>query len=247
MTARSWTSSRPRATGQPSGSPAAQAGPVPRPNLRRPPLGPMACRPSGCDIPRRAVPVSERLIRDFRSDLSPSSRSGMIVWFDAADPGTTVSGLAGRPRTVPHGQGSPRIPYMNRYNTEADDFYINVNLNTELELPSGRDTVLHYFEQMKKAFPELRNFYTRESGDLVSRATRRSSRIAGWRSSPAGSARATSIPSPSRPPIASTRWSWIRPRRCLTISALSGCYRSTSRCAKPRSQSPRRSASVGEP
>ena len=36
-----------------------------------------------------------------------------------------------------------------------------------MELPTSRDTVLHYFEQMKKAFPELRNFYTRESGDLV--------------------------------------------------------------------------------
>ncbi len=56
---------------------------------------------------------------------------------------------------------------MNRYSDEADDFYVNVNLNTELELPNGRDTVLHYFEQMKKAFPELRNFYTRETGDLV--------------------------------------------------------------------------------
>lgn len=56
---------------------------------------------------------------------------------------------------------------MNRYNTAADDFYVNMNLNTEMELPSSRDTVLHYFEQMKKAFPDLRNFYTRESGDLV--------------------------------------------------------------------------------
>ncbi|MFO0960825.1 MAG: hypothetical protein U0800_25875 [Isosphaeraceae bacterium] len=56
---------------------------------------------------------------------------------------------------------------MNPYQADADDFYINVNLNTEMELPSGRDTVLHFFEQMKKAFPELRNFYTRESGDLV--------------------------------------------------------------------------------
>jgi hypothetical protein len=36
-----------------------------------------------------------------------------------------------------------------------------------MELPTTRDTVLHYFEQMKKAFPELRNFYTRENGDLV--------------------------------------------------------------------------------
>jgi hypothetical protein len=52
-------------------------------------------------------------------------------------------------------------------NFDADDFYVNLNLNTEMELPTSRDTVLHYFEQMKKAFPDLRNFYTRESGDLV--------------------------------------------------------------------------------
>ena len=56
---------------------------------------------------------------------------------------------------------------MNGFSTDADDFYVNVNLNTEMELPSNRDTVLHYFEQMRKAFPELSNFYTRESGDLV--------------------------------------------------------------------------------
>lgn len=56
---------------------------------------------------------------------------------------------------------------MNRFACDADDFYVNVNLNTEMELPTNRDTVLHYFEQMRKAFPELRNFYTRENGDLV--------------------------------------------------------------------------------
>ena len=56
---------------------------------------------------------------------------------------------------------------MNRYISDADDFYVNVHLNTEMELPNNRDTVLHFFEQMKKGFPELRNFYTRENGDLV--------------------------------------------------------------------------------
>jgi hypothetical protein len=56
---------------------------------------------------------------------------------------------------------------MNRYNCEADDFFINVNLSTEMQLPNNRDTVLHFFEQMKKGFPELRNFYTRENGELV--------------------------------------------------------------------------------
>jgi hypothetical protein len=56
---------------------------------------------------------------------------------------------------------------MNGYFNDADDFYMNMNLNTEMELPTNRDTVLHYFEQMKKRFPELRNFFTRDNGDLV--------------------------------------------------------------------------------
>ena len=56
---------------------------------------------------------------------------------------------------------------MNRYSCEADEFFVNVNLNTEMELPDNRDTVLHFFEQMKKGFPDLRNFYTREGGELV--------------------------------------------------------------------------------
>lgn len=56
---------------------------------------------------------------------------------------------------------------MDRFLNDADEFYLNLNLNTELPLPTGRDTVLHFFEQMKKGFPDLRNFFTRESGDLV--------------------------------------------------------------------------------
>ncbi len=56
---------------------------------------------------------------------------------------------------------------MNKYQAECDEFYVNVNLNTEMELPTSRDTVLHFFEQMKKRFPDLRNFFTREDGDLV--------------------------------------------------------------------------------
>ncbi len=56
---------------------------------------------------------------------------------------------------------------MSRFLTDSDDFYVNLNLNTEMELPNGRDTILHYFEQMKKAFPELTNFFTRETGDFV--------------------------------------------------------------------------------
>lgn len=56
---------------------------------------------------------------------------------------------------------------MNPFRSDADEFSINVNLNTEMELPTSRDTVLHFFEQMKKRFPDLRNFFTREGGELV--------------------------------------------------------------------------------
>src|SRR3954447_1033525 len=56
---------------------------------------------------------------------------------------------------------------MNKYTVDADDVFVNMNLNTVMDLPTGRDTVLHYFDQMKKAFPELRNLHARDSGDLV--------------------------------------------------------------------------------
>ena len=56
---------------------------------------------------------------------------------------------------------------MNKYSIDADDLFVNLNLNTVMDLPDSRDAVLHYFDQMKKAFPELRNLHARESGDLV--------------------------------------------------------------------------------
>ena len=56
---------------------------------------------------------------------------------------------------------------MNPYASLADDFYINLNLNTEMTLPAGRETILGFFERVQKSYPSMRNFYTRESGDFV--------------------------------------------------------------------------------
>lgn len=56
---------------------------------------------------------------------------------------------------------------MNPYASLSDDFYINMNLSTEMELPANRETVLHYFEQVQKTYPTMRNFYSRERGDFV--------------------------------------------------------------------------------
>jgi hypothetical protein len=56
---------------------------------------------------------------------------------------------------------------MNPYASLSDDFYVNMNLSTEMELPANRETVLHYFEQVQKTYPTMRNFYSRERGDFV--------------------------------------------------------------------------------
>lgn len=56
---------------------------------------------------------------------------------------------------------------MGRYETLSDDYYINVNLNTEMELSQSRESVLHYFEQIRRQYPKMRNFYARDRGDYV--------------------------------------------------------------------------------
>jgi hypothetical protein len=56
---------------------------------------------------------------------------------------------------------------MNRYANLSDDFYVNMNLSTEMELPQQRDTVLHYFERIQKKYPTMRKFYCRDKRDFV--------------------------------------------------------------------------------
>jgi len=56
---------------------------------------------------------------------------------------------------------------MNGYNSLCDDFYVNMNLSTEMELPNNRETVLHYFERIQKKYPTMRNFYCRDKGDFA--------------------------------------------------------------------------------
>lgn len=56
---------------------------------------------------------------------------------------------------------------MLHYGNLADDYFVNMNLNTEMPLPSGRETVLDFFERVQKQHPSMRNFYTRDNGDFV--------------------------------------------------------------------------------
>src|SRR4029077_19506612 len=59
------------------------------------------------------------------------------------------------------------VPIMNPYSSLCDDFGVYVYLNTKMELPSGRETVLHFFDSLQKSFPQMTDFECRENGEFV--------------------------------------------------------------------------------
>jgi hypothetical protein len=51
----------------------------------------------------------------------------------------------------------------NSYSSLCDDFYMDMYIYTELDLPMQRDTVLAFFERVQKQFPSMGRFYRREN------------------------------------------------------------------------------------
>src|SRR5262245_23429887 len=56
---------------------------------------------------------------------------------------------------------------MNPYSSLCDDFGIYVYVNTKMELPTRRETVLHFFDSLQKTFPQMTDFECRETGEYV--------------------------------------------------------------------------------
>jgi hypothetical protein len=56
---------------------------------------------------------------------------------------------------------------MNPYSSLCDDFGVYVYLNTKMELPTNRETVLHFFESLRKRFPQMTDFEHRDTGEYV--------------------------------------------------------------------------------
>src|SRR5271165_5949630 len=56
---------------------------------------------------------------------------------------------------------------MNPYSSLCDDFGVYVYVNTKMELPTRRETVLHFFDSLQKTFPQMTDFDCRESGEYV--------------------------------------------------------------------------------
>lgn len=50
----------------------------------------------------------------------------------------------------------------NPYAAFCEDFYVNMRLGSQMALPHGRDTVLHFFEQVQKGFPGMTRFRRNE-------------------------------------------------------------------------------------
>ena len=54
---------------------------------------------------------------------------------------------------------------VDSYSSLCDDFYLDMYINTQMELPTGRDTILAFFERIQKQFPSMCCFYRRENNE----------------------------------------------------------------------------------
>ena len=54
----------------------------------------------------------------------------------------------------------------NPYAPFCEDFYVNMRLGSQLNLPHGRETVLHLFERIQKAYPAMTRFRRNDNGEF---------------------------------------------------------------------------------
>ena len=53
----------------------------------------------------------------------------------------------------------------NSYKSLCDDFYLDMYVNTELDLPTERDTILSFFERIQKQYGSMASFYRSGESD----------------------------------------------------------------------------------
>ncbi len=54
---------------------------------------------------------------------------------------------------------------VDSYSSLCDDFYIDMYVNTELDLPTERDTILTFFDRIQKQFPGMGKFARHDNGE----------------------------------------------------------------------------------
>ena len=54
----------------------------------------------------------------------------------------------------------------NPFSAFCEDFYVNMRLGSQMNLPHNRETVLHFFERIQKEFPGLTRFRKSDNGEF---------------------------------------------------------------------------------
>src|SRR5256885_2737577 len=54
----------------------------------------------------------------------------------------------------------------NPFSAFCEDFYINMRLGSQMNLPHGRETLLHFFETIQKQFPTMTRFRKCDNGEF---------------------------------------------------------------------------------
>ena len=52
------------------------------------------------------------------------------------------------------------------YSSFCEDFYVNLRLGSQLNLPHQRETLLHFFERIQKEFPSMTRFRKTDGGEF---------------------------------------------------------------------------------
>lgn len=56
---------------------------------------------------------------------------------------------------------------MSSFDAVCDDFGVSMYLSSKVELPGNRETVLHFFEGVRKSFPNMTEFEKRDGGEYA--------------------------------------------------------------------------------
>ncbi len=56
---------------------------------------------------------------------------------------------------------------MSWFNEAVDDFHVNLNINTELEIGCSNESVFHYFEIFHRVYPKLQKFEAQDSPEWI--------------------------------------------------------------------------------
>lgn len=56
---------------------------------------------------------------------------------------------------------------MTSYGSFADDFGISMYLSSKVELPTNRETVVHFFESVRKQYPKMTEFEKRDNNEYA--------------------------------------------------------------------------------